>query len=221
MVTRAEARSVPLLAGRGEAWLGSVVTGGAVTARSAGTGNTPRPSLAATTQTSGGQGVHRPHGAGRKGPLRDEGSINGQPGAVVPLQSLLGDVKLERISLETLLCELSLTGTQPVLISSTVVGRDLPGHLGQFSPAPDSAGGEGGQVRASVSVDSVGRVDVTSPLGHIVSPGCSSSQATGIKSGSRAWSSPRIVFVDIVLRPCLGRPVHSPELRRVDGRLLA
>ena len=114
-----------------------------------------------------------------------------------------------------------MTGTEPVLVSAPVVGRDLPGHLGQLSPPPHRAGGQGGEVGAAVSVYSVGRVHVLAPLRHVGSPGSSSCQPTGVNSGGRAWSSPGVVLVDVVLRPGLGRSVHSPELRLVHCGLLA
>ena len=221
LVTRAEAGPGSLLAGRGEARLRGVVTGGAVGARGPGTRDTARPGLAAATQTPRGQRVHRPHGAGRLGPLRDEGPGDGQPGPVVPLESLLGHIKLERIVLETLLSELGLTGTQPVLISSPVVGRDLPGHLGPASSAPDGGGGEGREVRPLVSVYGVGRVHVFSPLRHVVAPGSSARQTTGVKSGGRARSSPGVVFVNIKVGPGLGSSVDRPVLGIVDSGHLA
>ena len=70
LVAGAEAGPVRLPAGRGEARLGRVVTGGAVAPGGAGAGRTPGARPAVPTETPGGQRVHRPHRAGRQSPLR-------------------------------------------------------------------------------------------------------------------------------------------------------
>ena len=50
------------------------------------------------------------------------------------------------------LCEGLVAGTQAVLVSSPVVGGDLPDDLGCLSSRPQSRGRQRGQLGASVSV---------------------------------------------------------------------
>ena len=102
-------------------------------------GHASRSLSAPSPETAGRDGVHGPGAALRLHALRDEGAGDGQPRPVVPLQGLAGGGEVQRVAPETVLGEGRGGGAQPVLVAATVVGSDLPDHLGMAADGPNSS----------------------------------------------------------------------------------
>ena len=82
-----------------------------------------------STETSWRNRIHGPHGTFWINSFSYEGSIDGKPGSIVPLQRLLGRVEHQRVPGEAFLGQFLLGRTKTILVSASMVGSYLPGDL--------------------------------------------------------------------------------------------